>query len=278
MLILIRKLFTFVLVFNFMYLTKEDLSKFDKDGYLIIKGLFSENELQDAENKLNEFVKKKPEDWEDGKEMAYYESNVKNNERILARVEKAVDYHSEIRIITESKKLMACLEDLMREKCVLFKDKINYKKPGGSGWAPHQDVQARWDDFARYFMNALITIDDNDVNNGCLQIAPGHHKRKLIGEYDTQLQEKDLEGMHFIPIPASKGDVVFFDGYTPHKSDPNLSNRLRKNIYLTYNRISEGDHRIEYFARKRKELPPDNERTKGMKIKDCYAHPYLQSK
>jgi len=260
------------------YLTKAELEKFDKDGYLIIKGLFSENELHDAENRINEFAKKKPEDWEQGKEMAYYETNLRNNERILARVEKAVDYHPEIRRIADSKKLMDCLKDLMKEKCLLFKDKINYKKPGGAGWAPHQDVQARWDDFASYFISALIAIDDNDVDNGCLYIAPSHHKRKLIGRYDTQLQGKDLEGMQFIPLPTSKGDVVFFDGYTPHKSDPNLSNKWRRNIYLTYNRISEGDHRSDYIARKRKELPPDNERIEGMKIKDCYAHTYLPLK
>ena len=258
------------------YLTEKDVKKFEKDGCLVIKGLFSKEEISEVEDTINEFAKKNPEDWELGKEMVYYETNLKNGDRMLARVEKTIEYHKTISRLVNSEKLIACIEDLLGEKCVLFKDKINYKRPGGGGWGPHQDVQARWDDFASYFMNALIAVDDNDIGNGCLQIAPGHHKRKLIGKYDTLLQGKDLEGMNFMPLPTSSGDVIFFDGFLPHKSDPNLGNKWRRNIYLTYNRISEGDHRAEYIARKRKELPPDNERLEGMEIKDCYAHNYLE--
>jgi hypothetical protein len=31
-------------------------------------------------------------------------------------------------------------------------------------------------------------------------------------------------------------------------------------MYLTYNHPAEGDHRIQYYADKRKAFPPDNER------------------
>jgi hypothetical protein len=37
----------------------------------------------------------------------------------------------------------------------------------------------------------------------------------------------------------------------------------RRNLYLTYNRASEGDHREKYFADKRKSYPPDLEREPG---------------
>ena len=59
------------------YLSKEELSKFEKDGYLIIHDLFSEEELLQAEKTIEEFSEKKIEDWEIGKEMAYYETNLK---------------------------------------------------------------------------------------------------------------------------------------------------------------------------------------------------------
>ena len=145
------------------YLSKEELSKFEKDGYLIIRDLFSEEELLQAEKTIEEFSEKKIEDWEIGKEMAYYETNLKNNSRVLTRVEKTIEYHDSISKLANSKKLMSCLNDLLGEDSIIFKDKINYKYPGGPGWAAHQDVQARWDDFASYFMNALITIDDNST-------------------------------------------------------------------------------------------------------------------
>ena len=254
--------------------------KFKKDGYLIVRNLFSENELQEAEKTINEFSEKKIEDWEIGKEMAYYETNLKNNLRILTRVEKTIEYHNSVSKLANSKKLMACLNDLMGEECILFKDKINYKYPGGTGWAAHQDVQARWDDFASYFMNALITIDDNGIDNGCLYVAPGHHKRKLIGKYDEQLQGSDLEGMNFVPVIASRGDTIFFDCFLPHRSDANLGEHSRRNVYLTYNRISEGNKRNEYLSAKRRGLPPDNERHEGMKFNDSPLHEikYVETK
>ena len=34
-------------------------------------------------------------------------------------------------------------------------------------------------------------------------------------------------------------------------------------IYVTYNRLAEGDHRVQYCADKRKNYPPDCERVPG---------------
>ena len=81
--------------------------------------------------------------------------------------------------------------------------------------------------------------------------------------------------MNFVPVIASRGDTIFFDCFLPHRSDANLGEHSRRNIYLTYNRISEGNKRNEYITRKRKELPPDSERKDDSEIKDCYAHNYL---
>jgi len=248
------------------YLTENDVEKFNRDGFLFVKNLFSGDELKNAIKLINELSKNKPEDWENGKEMAYYETSRKNHDgRILSRIEKYVDYHKEFHNIAYSSKVILCVEDLLGEKSVLFKDKINFKRPGASGFRPHQDVQARWDDFVPYTLNVLISTDESNLENGCLEVAAGHHKRGLIGKYDAPLQGDDLKGMNFVPVPTSVGDVLFFDHFTPHQSKPNMSNRSRSNIYLTYNKISYGDHRFEYLNRKRKEFPPDNERDETFK-------------
>ena len=215
----------------------------------------------------------KPNDWELGKEMAYYETSTENkNERILCRIERYVGYHSEFQKLANSKKILDALEDLMGGPCVLFKDKINFKRPGGGGFRPHQDVQARWDDFVKYTMSIMISTDRSTPENGCLEVAPGYHKRGLIGKYDRPLEGDDLMGMKFEKVSTEIGDVLFFDHFTPHQSKPNKSNKPRSNIYLTYNLLSDGQHRDEYLDRKRRELPPDNERKNGMKFNDSAIH------
>ena len=255
------------------YLTESQIKNYNDDGFLLLKKFFSEEEMKQAIKSINKFSELSFDYWETGKEMAYYEtSNENENERILCRIEKYVDYHPEFHKLANSKKVLSVLEDLMGGPCILFKDKINFKKPGGGGFRPHQDVQARWDQFVEYTMSVMISTDRSTSENGCLEVAPGHHKRGLIGNYDRPLEGDDLNGMKFEMVPTEVGDVLFFDHFTPHQSKSNMSERPRSNIYLTYNLLSDGDHRNQYLEKKRREFPPDNERKDGVKIKNSAIH------
>jgi len=255
------------------YLTELQIKKYQDDGFLLLKKFFSKEEMEPIIKSINKFSEVPYNFWEVGKEMVYYEtSNENENERILCRVEKYVDYHPEFQKLASSNKILSALQDLMGGPCVLFKDKINFKRPGAGGFRPHQDVQARWDDFAKYTMSIMISTDQSTPENGCLEVAPRQHKRGIIGKYDKPLAGDDLNGMKFEMVPTEIGDVLFFDHFTPHQSKSNNSDKPRSNIYLTYNLLSEGDHRNEYLNRKRRELPPDNERKEGMKFENSALH------
>ena len=253
------------------YLTESQIKKFQDDGFLLLKKFFSAEEMGPIIKSINKFSELPYNFWEAGKEMAYYETS-NENERILCRIEKYVDYHPEFQKLANSKKVLSILEDLMGGSCILFKDKINFKRPGAGGFRPHQDVQARWDDFVKYTMSIMISTDQSTPENGCLEVAPRQHKRGIIGKYDKPLEGDDLNGMKFEMVPTEIGDVLFFDHFTPHQSKANNSDEPRSNIYLTYNLLSEGDHRNEYLNRKRRELPPDNERKEGMKFENSAIH------
>ncbi len=69
--------------------------------------------------------------------------------------------------------------------------------------------------------------------------------------------------MKFVSTPTAPGDAMFFDSYAPHRSGPNMTDKSRRVLYVTYNRASQGDHRARYFADKRKSFPPDIEREAG---------------
>jgi hypothetical protein len=42
---------------------------------------------------------------------------------------------------------------------VLFKDKINFKMPGGLGFKAHQDRHAGWSHHAPIFVTAMVSVD-----------------------------------------------------------------------------------------------------------------------
>jgi ectoine hydroxylase-related dioxygenase (phytanoyl-CoA dioxygenase family) len=146
---------------------------------------------------------------------------------------------------------------------VLFKDKVNFKLPGGGGFEPHQDVQAGWDDYAKLYVTAMVSIDETTIENGCLELAEWPHRREMIGQLWKPLTAEETRGVAYTPLPTHPGDAVFFDSFLPHRSEPNPTNSARRVLYITYNLLAEGDQRARYYADKHRSFPPDCEREPG---------------
>ena len=134
--------------------------------------------------------------------------------------------------------------------------------PGGAGFKAHQDQQAGWGRFASLFITALVGVDATTVENGCLELAAGRHKRGLLGEEWRPLDAAAAR-LELAPIPTAPGDAILFDSFVPHASKENVTDAPRRVLYLTYNRASEGDHRLQYYREKHASFPPDIDRVPG---------------
>ena len=238
-----------------MKLSQNQLNHFKKHGFLLIHDLYEKKDMKKITQWTDE-VTNYPE--VPNKYMMYFEeSKLEKGKRILSRMEDIEPFHqgfSELFVRGEIQKITS---QLFNEKALLFKDKINFKMPGGDGFKAHQDVQAGWDRYAKLHITALLSIDPSTTENGCLEIAAGNHKRELVGEQWKPLEEDTLD---YISVPANPGDTIFFDSYIPHRSGPNMTDEKRRVLYVTYNAASEGDHRRKYYADKRLNYPPDIER------------------
>lgn len=56
--------------------------------------------------------------------------------------------------------------------------------------------------------------------------------------------------MAFQHIECVSGDILFFSGYLPHRSDANCGDKARRAMFITYNPGSEGDHHEDYYKAK----------------------------
>jgi len=234
------------------------LDAFHRDGFGVLPGMFSPDEARQHAAWIDDLANRPP---EKGRQMVYFEDSLADHgARVLARIEKFAEYHAGFGSLVTDPRLVGVVELLLDDEPVLFKDKVNFKMPGGRGFAPHQDIQPGWDTYAPYFISVLIAIDPNTVENGCLEVAAGAHRRGLIGRPWEPLEGAELDGLEFTSYPMDPGDVIFFDCFTPHQSKANLTPAPRRNLYLTYNRRRDGDVRERYFADKRKSYPPDLER------------------
>jgi 2-aminoethylphosphonate dioxygenase len=238
-----------------------DIAAFKEDGFVFVEGMLGGDAVDDL-TRWTEELATAPET--PGRHMVYGEpSLVAPERRLVQRIENFCPFHSGFSALLEHGPLIEAAAQLFGEPAILFKDKINFKMPGGDGFKPHQDQQAGWSRYASLFITALIAIDDATLANGCLEIAAGQHRRGLLGAEWRPLEPAEMTGFTLEPLPTRAGDVIFFDSYVPHASSPNLSAGQRRVLYVTYNRASEGDHRQRYFAEKRAAFPPDVEREPG---------------
>ena len=167
----------------------------------------------------------------------------------LTRSEYLIDFHSGLKAFLTKEEVPNIAAQLVGEPIALYKEKINYKYPGGGGYAAHQDAPAF--PHISYSVTCAVAIDDANLENGCLFVAPGRHLEGLLKPNAVACIDDDLANdMPWKPVEMQAGDVLFFDSHLPHKSPPNRSNRPRKNLYLTYNKLSEGDLRAQYYQDK----------------------------
>lgn len=243
----------------------EQIAQFDRDGFLLIKAkdFWSAEELALLLSSAEELGR-----WADapGKWMKYYETNrhAPQADKILCRIENFVQYNDGMNKLLNGDKLVNLATDLFGEQSILYKEKINYKLPGGDGFAAHQDVAAGWWMYGQTLhLSCLVSIDAATAQNGCLEVCRARHRDGMLCEEWKAIPEETVQQLQWESVPTEPGDVLFFDSYVPHKSAPNNSNLPRRVLYATYAKASEGDFRDRYYADKRQSFPPDCEREAG---------------
>lgn len=172
-----------------------------------------------------------------------------DNTKILCRSENFVNYHPPMKDLCCSS-VLSVVSQLFGEEAVLFKEKINYKLPGGSGFAAHQDTPA-YIGLAEDHVSVMVAVDRSTLENGCLHVAPGVYKKDQIklNERGILTPEEDAK-LKYIPVECAPGDIVFFTGYIPHRSEANKSANGRRAAFLTYNPLSQGNYHEEYYRAK----------------------------
>ena len=170
----------------------------------------------------------------------------------LARTENFSPFHPRLLQLIVGGLLSEFLEELIGEPVSLYKEKINYKFPGGGGYAPHQDAPAY--DHTPWNVTVNLAVDPATRENGCLWFHPGAWERLLPMDAHGCIAAEAMEGWEWTPMELAPGDALVFHSFAPHYSAENASQESRRSLYLTYNRASDGDHREQYYSNRRRML------------------------
>ena len=213
-------------------------------GWTVQRAVFDGDELAAIDEATREV-----EGWGTAQGLAHYEQTPHGP--VIARSEYFEPYQAVLRERLRRGPIPDGVDHLLGEPGVLFKEKINYKHPGGGGFAPHQDLTA-YPQITRC-ISVMAPLDPASTDNGCLWFATQRPGRVLDHERGV-IVDPWCDTAQWVPVEVEPGDLVFFDGLAPHRSGTNTSDRSRRAMYLTYNPAGEGDHRGSYYADKRRRL------------------------
>ena len=233
-------------------LSPEQLSFYDENGYLIVKDALSKevvSKLSEMSDVVAAFPKSDASNNFKYPWMVHHEKSKIDGSLNICRVEnycKNNTFWGDI--------CFGIVQDMVsqayREQAVLFKDKMNFKGPGGGNFLCHQDATAYStgeNKLASHHISVMVAIDEATPENGPLQVCPGRHLEGVIPN-TAGVVNADVEAeMEFVKVYVKPGDIVLFDSFLPHRSDANMSNGWRRLGYLTFNKMSEGDLHAPYY-------------------------------
>lgn len=224
-------------------------------GKKVFNQFFNSKEIDLIRSHVLELVKK-----EDKKDFIwkFYENKINK----INRIEYFTKYDRYFYELAHNEKILKIVEDLLGEKPIIFKDKINFKYPGGEGFKTHQDISAGWGKYTNKHVNVAIPLCDTNDNNGCIYFGPRMTNMKT--EYFQDIKEKEIS---LGKVETRKGDLICFDSYIAHASYKNLSEKERIIIFFTYTPLNDGDYYEQYHMDKFKNVPPDIYKLKGKKYR-----------
>jgi len=245
-----------------MNITAEQLTQFDRDGYLFFPSLFTPDEIRTLNDSVPALYARRE---------AY---NVRERASDAVRTNFAAHMYSEpFAKLARHPRMVRPVAQLLHEALYVHQFKINGKMAfEGDVWQWHQDY-GTWlnDDMmpTERAMNVAIFLDDVNQFNGPLMFIPGSHRKGVVeAKHDLATTSYPLWVVdnalisRLVALAGGKeggivspqgpaGSMIVFHSCLVHASTSNLSPWNRVSVYLSLCAVSNHirrHRRPEYIA------------------------------
>ena len=218
-------------------------NNFVKDGFILKKNLFTEEEI----NKLNNYIENSTKKEKDARQT----SSSTGKLSISLWNKPSDDLFGKF---STNERIVNPMEEYLGDEVYHYHSKIIWKKPGDGGFDWHQDYGYWYHNACLYpdMGSCFIMLDKATKENGCLKVLKGSHKVGRIGHgiSDTPEQTADMERIdelekrhECVHIIANPGDVLFFHANLLHSSDANKSKDSRRTLIVCFNTKSNNPYK-----------------------------------
>jgi ectoine hydroxylase len=231
-------------------LTDEEVRQYHEDGYLLVRGLLSPEEIdllgrtarEDRVLDQHSYGKADGEGgtvrlslWNHPNDTIY--GMVARSESVVGAAERLLDgevYHYHSKMIMKDAKV-------------------------GGAWAWHQDYGYWYQNGVLFpwLTSAFIAVDKATRENGCLQVIKGSHhlgriEHVLTGEQagaDQARVDEVLKRQELVYVEMEPGDALYFHANLLHRSDQNHSDNPRWSMICCYNSARNDPYKESHHPR-----------------------------
>jgi ectoine hydroxylase-related dioxygenase (phytanoyl-CoA dioxygenase family) len=236
-------------------MTPEQRRSWNNDGYFFQRGAVPPQLCRAVEDEVVARIRADPADRHAG-EQAYFSGEnyyiyPETEPSPVARnpedfVSKVFNCHAEgvTRQLAEQPDITGLVSELLGPDIDCFQSQFIFKNPGVIGQPWHQD--------SYYFkfdrqpqIGVWVALSRATLENGCLWVAPGSHRKMEIFEHAPDRRPAanrgyqeivDLDASNEIPALMEPGDVLFFHSYLAHQSTDNIADERRAAMVFHYGR------------------------------------------
>lgn len=228
----------------------EQLEQFQRDGYCVVDGLYAPDELAAIEAFFEDFKHNGLAVYDAGHT---FEALDKTKQQVRAMHPHR--YSKQVQDWALHPRVVAALETLLGQPPLLAQTMYYFKPPGSKGQGMHQD------NF--YLLAAPATciaawtpIDRSDLDNGCLYVVPGSHRKEILCPADGAEAWLNYGDSHIKPFPrdakpvpviVEQGQTMFFGGNLIHGSGPNRTTDRSRRTFIGHYIDSASDQISRFY-------------------------------
>jgi ectoine hydroxylase len=232
-------------------MTSADLDQYHRDGYLLVRSLFSAAEVEAVvmAAQADQELMQRAEAFTDANGFSTRASRLNTpGDDIYGRVMRC-------------RRMVDAMEHMLGGEVYHWHSKLMLKEPFvGGAWEWHQDYGYWYQhNFCLYPLMAAcsISLDRAVQANGCLRVLRGSHLMgridhgRIAGQMGADLERvSQAEQRHeLVYMETEPGDAVFFHCNLLHSSGPNRSPMPRWTFICCYNAARNDPYRDSYHPR-----------------------------
>ncbi|MGI9410829.1 MAG: phytanoyl-CoA dioxygenase family protein [Hyphomicrobiaceae bacterium] len=221
-------------------LRPEDLQSYHEDGFVFVRGLFDNEEI--------DLLRRAMEEDPAIREHSLLRGDQEGGATRISLWNRAGD--SVYGLAARSARVVDTAEALIGEPVYHFQSKLTAKDPKvGGAWEWHQDYGYWYYNgcLAPKMLSFMVALDRTNAENGCLKLVRGSHRIGRLDHLQVTPEQNSADPERLPHILATHevvdcilepGDAVVFHCNTLHRSDQNRSENRRWTFLCCYNAVS----------------------------------------